>query len=152
MAATKRVYTLGHSNRSLNDFIDLLNKYRIRVIVDIRRFPKSTRYPYYNRENLKEILEEKGITYIWLGELLGGYRSGGYKEYMKTKGYREGIRRLIEVIEANKDFVAIMCSERLWFKCHRRFIADTLVELGYEVIHIIDKDKAHTHRKQKLIE
>ncbi len=141
MATTKRVYTIGHSNRSLKEFLDLLDKYHIRVIIDVRRFPKSTRFPYYDKENLERILKDKGITYIWLGELLGGYRSGGYEKYMETKEYREGIRRLVEIIEETKDFVAIMCSERLWFKCHRRFIADTLVKLGYNVIHIIDRNK-----------
>ncbi len=151
MAAAKRVYTIGHSNRPLNEFIDLLKRYNIRVVVDVRRFPKSARYPYYNREVLEETLENEGISYVWLGELLGGYRSGGYEEYMKTEGYREGIRKLVEIIERSNKHVAIMCSERLWFRCHRRFIANTLVELGYDVIHIIDKDKVYVHKRQKRI-
>lgn len=150
MAATKRIYTIGHSNRPLNEFLDLLDRYRIRIVIDVRRFPKSSKFPYYNKENIEKILKKRGITYVWLGKLLGGYRSSGYEGYMKTKEYQEGIERLVEIVKSTKDSIAIMCSERLWFKCHRRFIAGTLVELGYDVIHIIEKNKIYSHKKQKV--
>ena len=153
MAPTKRVYTLGHSNRSLQEFLEIIKEYKIRRLVDVRRFPKSSKYPYFNRENLARTLRSIGVDYIWLGDLLGGFRSGGYEEYMKTREYLEGIRRLIEIIEETRDgFIAIMCSERLWFKCHRRFIADTLTEMGYNVVHIVERNKVYQHKRQKLIE
>ena len=85
------VYTVGHSNRTLGEFISLLKQYRIAVIVDVRRFPTSRRVPWFKRELLMELLPVHGIGYIWLGELLGGFRPGGYEEYMKTEEYWHGI-------------------------------------------------------------
>lgn len=145
-----KVYTVGHSNRSLSIFINLLKYYNIKVIIDVRRFPKSTKYPHFNRENLSHELNKLSIRYLWLGNLLGGFRRGGYEEYMKTKDYVKGINRLISVIQNTNCNVAIMCSEKLWFKCHRRFISDTLVSEGIEVIHIIDKDKTYRHRLKRV--
>ncbi|MCY0868790.1 MAG: DUF488 family protein [Desulfurococcus sp.] len=139
------VYTIGHSNRSLEEFHRLLSKYRVEVVVDVRRFPKSKKYPYFNRESLEESLRRLGVDYMWLGDLLGGYREGGYESYVKTAGYREGITRLIEVAGSGR-IIAVMCSEKLWFKCHRRFIADTLVEEGFKVLHIIDEDRVQEHK------
>jgi len=151
VARAKKIYTIGHSNRSLSDFLEIIKRYNIRIIVDVRRFPKSSRYPYYNREELEKVLRENHVDYIWLGDLLGGYRNGGYEEYMKTSDYLRGIEKLLNIIERVEDNIAIMCSEKLWFKCHRRFIANTLVNMGYEVIHIIDKDKVYTHRKRNNV-
>lgn len=145
----KKVFTIGHSNRNMNEFIEILLKYKIKALVDVRRFPKSTRYPHFNKEVLKQALQKIGVKYIWMGENLGGYRNGGYEEYMKTEKYLEGINKLIEIIGNSPSPIAVMCSERLWFKCHRKFIADTLVEKGYEVIHIIDKDKVQIHKPRK---
>jgi len=145
----KKVFTIGHSNRNMNEFIEILLKYKVKTLIDVRRFPKSTRYPHFNKEILEQVLQRKGIKYTWIGESLGGYRDGGYEEYMKTKKYLEGINKLIEIICNSPGSIAIMCSERLWFKCHRKFIADTLVERGYEVIHIIDKDKIQIHKPKK---
>ena len=149
MINNKKVFTIGHSNRNMNEFIEILLKYKIKALVDVRRFPKSTRYPHFNKEVLEQALQKIGIKYIWMGENLGGYRNGGYEEYMKTEKYLGGINELIEIIGNSPGPIAIMCSERLWFKCHRKFIADTLVEKGYEVIHIIDKDKIQIHKPRK---
>jgi len=88
----------------------------------------------------------EGISYIWLGKELGGFRSGGYVRYMNTEEYAKGIEKLKRIINSSKHHIAIMCSEKLWFKCHRRFISDTLVKQGYTVIHIIDFDKTYKHR------
>ncbi len=141
------IYTLGHSNRELNELINLLKKYNIKLLIDVRRFPTSKRYPHFNRENLGKVLNKYGIAYVWLGSKLGGFRSGGYKAYMNTEEFREGLRNLLSLINNLKEgHAAIMCRERLWFKCHRRFIADELVKLGYKVIHIIDDKRVYTHR------
>jgi len=145
----KKVFTIGHSNRNMNEFIEILLKYKIKTLVDVRRFPKSTRYPHFNKEVLEQALQKIGIKYIWMGENLGGYCNDGYEEYMKTEKYLGGVNKLIEIIGNSPGPIAIMCSERLWFKCHRKFIADTLVEKGYEVIHIIDKDKIQIHKPRK---
>lgn len=145
-----KVYTVGHSNRSLSEFIQLLKQYGIEVIVDVRRFPKSTKYPHFNREILEDELGKYNIKYTWLGDLLGGFRKGGYRNYMLSKDYMEGIRRLISVILRYDNKVAIMCSEKLWFKCHRRFISDTLVSKGIEVNHIIDKNRTSKHKLKRV--
>ncbi len=139
------VYTVGHSNRELGEFLRLLRDYSIKVVVDVRRFPTSRRFPHFNREALAETLAREGISYVWLGDLLGGFRKGGYERYMETADFEKGLARLLEVLRREKG-VAIMCRERLWFKCHRRFIADRLVEMGYVVIHIIDPGRTYRHK------
>jgi len=138
------IYTIGHSNRRLEELINILRKYSIEVVIDVRRFPSSRKYPWFNKENLEGSLVASGIGYRWLGDLLGGYRRGGYRSYMDTDSYKRGIQELMSTVSGNT--VAIMCSEKLWFKCHRRFISDTLVEMGYKVVHIIESDKTYTHK------
>ncbi len=147
MANAKRIYTIGHSNRTINELLLILKNYNIKTVVDVRRFPKSTKNPQFNKEELEKQLKRHGIKYYWLGEELGGYRKGGYQEYMKTKDYLKGIQKLLELVESSNGNIALMCSEKLWFKCHRRFIADTLVNLGYRVIHIIELDRVQEHRR-----
>ncbi len=146
------VYTIGHSNRSLEEFLEILEEYRIGVVVDVRRFPSSRKYPHFRKEDLERALKEKNIRYIWLGDKLGGFRPGGYESYMKTVDFKNGFSFLLRIIKENKDEkIAIMCRERLWFKCHRRFISDILVWLGYRVVHIIGKDKIYVHKKSREI-
>lgn len=146
------IYTIGHSNRSLDSFIKLLKRYKVKVVVDVRRFPSSSKYPHFNKEVLQTILPKNGIDYIWLGKLLGGYRKGGYEKYMETEEYAKGINQLLEVVSRyNSGEVAIMCCEKLWFKCHRRFISNTLVSLGYRVLHIIDDHTVYKHKLRKKV-
>lgn len=142
------IYTIGHSNRSLEEFIGLLKKFNVEVIIDVRRFPTSSVVPHFKRGLLEIEVKKHGIEYIWLGSLLGGYRSGGYREFMKSKTFRRGLNELVEIAKFKR--VAIMCSEKLWFKCHRRFIADELVKLGFKVIHIIDDGKVYEHRVKNV--
>lgn len=139
-----KAYTIGHSNRSLKDFISILKSYGVKAVVDVRRFPTSRKFSYFKKEVLEEELRKNGLKYLWLGESLGGFRDGGYKEYSRTKEFKLGVEKLMEVV--NKETTAILCSELLWFKCHRRFIADELTNLGYEVIHIIDERRAVVHK------
>ncbi len=138
----KIIYTIGHSNRGLEEFLSILKSYDISLVVDVRRFPSSRKFPHFDRESLKPVLEGSGIRYEWLGELLGGFRKGGYVSYMKTEEFRKGLNELIDLIESWKN-PAIMCKERLWFKCHRRFIASALRERGYRIVHIIEKGRAY---------
>lgn len=147
MQKNTKIYTVGHSNRGLEEFIDLLKTYNIETLVDIRRWPKSTKFHHFNREILEHELDKEGIKYIWLGDLLGGYRPGGYEKYMETPQYKRGLEILEKI--AQRRTTAIMCSEKLWFKCHRRFISNSLVERGYRVIHIIDKKRTQEHKLRK---
>ncbi|KYH39313.1 MAG: hypothetical protein AYL28_000880 [Candidatus Bathyarchaeota archaeon B23] len=156
-----RVYTIGHSNRSLDEFLGLLEEYGIEAVVDVRRWPTSSRYPHFNGERLCEALEGRGVEYLWLGDVLGGYRRRGlgeaspnkgwsrggfrnYADYALTEEFRRGLRRTLEL--AGERRTAIMCSERFYWRCHRRIISDHLLARGVEVIHIIDRGKTRRHR------
>ncbi|HDD33784.1 MAG: DUF488 domain-containing protein [Thermoprotei archaeon] len=146
------VYTVGHSTRSLEELIKLLKAYGVGILVDVRRFPTSSICPHFKAENLEKALKRRGIRYVWLGDKLGGFRKGGYAKYMETEDFRRGLEELVEVIEegeARGVGVAIMCSEKLWFKCHRRFIADALAEKGIKVLHIIDEGRLSEHKRKR---
>lgn len=134
----RTIFTLGSSTRSAQEFLDLLAHYQIEAIVDVRRFPTS-RFEHFIKEKLSTLLEEEGIAYLYLGEELGGYRSGGYEAHMKTGEFQVGLERLQGVAQGKR--AAIMCSERLPWKCHRRHIGRALQEQGWEVRHIIDLDR-----------
>lgn len=142
-------YTIGHSTRSWEEFVKILKAYEIKVIVDIRHFPTSKKFPWFCKEYMEKALKKEGIKYLWLKEL-GGYRKGGYANYMKTKEFEKGIEKLLEIAE--KENTAILCAELLWWRCHRRYIADVLVKKGIEVVHIWDEKKNEKHEWQKYIE
>jgi uncharacterized protein (DUF488 family) len=132
------IYTVGTSTRTKEEFIELLRHYHLTTVVDVRSFPQS-RFEHFNRENLAKVLSEVAIHYVYLGKELGGFRKGGYRAYTQTDAYHEGIFRLEEIAE--KASAAFMCAERFAWKCHRRFIASTLEQRGWSVLHIIEKDR-----------
>jgi len=131
----KIIFTLGTSTRSPEEFLALLKHYRIEKVVDVRRFPTS-RFEHFKKEPLAQLVKEKGIEFHYLGKELGGYRSGGYEEYVKSDAFKEGLAKL-EGLAANGK-VAVMCCERLPWRCHRRFIGRGLAERGWKVVHLID--------------
>jgi uncharacterized protein (DUF488 family) len=143
----KPVYTYGYSTRSIEEFIETLKSFNIEVAVDVRRFPTSKRNPEFSRERLSRKLSETGIEYVWLGDVLGGYRSGGYKRYMRTKNFKEGLKKLVETVDAKT--TVIFCCEALWFRCHRRFLAEKLTRLGFKVFHIYDRKRVSLHKAGK---
>lgn len=139
-----RLYTVGHSSRKLHEFVDLLRSYGIELLVDVRSYPKSSRFPHFGKEVLKVALEKEGIAYIHI-PALGGMRKVSYREYMKSEEFRNGIAELIKLSGETK--TAFMCAEKDWRGCHRRFIAKALVRKGIEVIHILDTNRAEQHPK-----
>ncbi len=141
----RTVWTVGHSNRSLNEFLDLLKLYNVELLVDVRRWPTSKKFPYFAFTALVAPLRKAGLEIIWLGDLLGGYRRGGYEMYMSTPDFRRGL----ELLEQRAAFrrTAIMCAELLYFRCHRRFIADALVRRGWRVIHVVDAKRTVVHKR-----
>jgi uncharacterized protein (DUF488 family) len=143
---TKVIYTVGHSALPSDDFIVLLERYAIGTVADVRRFPTSRKNPQYSQEALHAALTAAEMDYVWLGDDLGGYRSGGYEPYMQTDGFHEGLTRLEEI--AGRSTTAIMCAEKLFSRCHRRFIADMLVEREWHVVHIVDATTTHDHTFQ----
>lgn len=157
-----KFYTIGHSTRSIEEFVSLLGQYGIGILVDVRAFPSSSKFPQFNKENLKTSLAYSGIAYYWLGKELGGCRkkseglgdkspntgwqTGGfrvYADYMHSKPFKEGIQKLIELGREKK--TAFMCAERFYWRCHRRLISDYLLSLGHEVWHIVDTDSLRQH-------
>ena len=129
------IYTIGHSNLAIPDFYTLLKSHGIATVADVRRFPQSRRHPQYAKDALRASLLEAGIVYLWLGEALGGFRSGGYESYVTDDSFRQGISELEAI--ARRTPAAIMCAERDPADCHRRFIADALVRRGWRVLHIV---------------
>lgn len=140
---TPRIYTVGTSTRAADEFLEVLAAFAVRTVADVRRFPASSRYPHFTREALAASLRERGTTYAWLGEDLGGYRSGGYGAYCQTGGFARGLSRL-ESLAASSP-TAIMCAERLPWRCHRRFLASALRLRGWEVVHIVERDRTLAH-------
>jgi len=133
------VWTIGYSGRSRRSFLALLKDYGIEILVDVRHFPTS-KNPDFRREELERWLPEEGIEYVWLGDLLGGYRRGGYERYMGTPAFRDGIEKLIQL--ARRGRTCIMCMERNPKYCHRRFIAAYLEAMGIRVVHILRRRSA----------
>jgi len=118
----------------METFVELLREHDIRVLVDVRRFPTS-KVEHFKREEMERWLPEHGVEYFWLGEELGGYRRGGYSAHMRTKLFREGVKRLLEIAAVKR--TCIMCMEPNPKYCHRRHISAHLERKGVEVIHII---------------
>ncbi len=143
MPAGKRIYTVGHSTRTLEELVETLKSHGVEQVVDVRRFPTSRRMPWFQREHLARELPLKGVGYHWLGNLLGGYRRGGYPAYMETQEFQQGLETLERL--ASERPTAILCAELLWFRCHRRFIADALCHRGWQVIHLFDRRRAQPH-------
>lgn len=141
----KRIFTLGTSTRSREDFLAVLVAWGIRRVCDVRSFPASRRYPHFSREALSSFLQENGLEYRWMGELLGGYRKGGYRAHMETDAFRRGIEELERAaLEAPS---AVVCAELLPWKCHRRFIAEALEERGWEVVHVLDARRSWSPKR-----
>jgi len=130
------IWTIGHSNRSIEIFLELLVEHGIQVLVDVRSFPTS-KIEHFKREQMEKWLPQHGIEYVWVGKELGGYRRGGYKRHMQTKLFREGIRQLLEIAKVKP--TCIMCMEVKPKYCHRRFISAHLERKDVRVIHIIEK-------------
>ena len=136
------VWTIGHSTHPIGRFIGLLAGFRIDRLADIRRYPTS-RWPQFKADALEASLAAAGIDYAQIPEL-GGYRKGGYEEHVKTPEFADGIRTLVAL--AGEKTTAIMCAEAVFFRCHRRYVAEALVGAGHEVRHIYPDGRAHLHR------
>ena len=153
----RNIWTIGHSTRDLGKFIAMLRSFQIELVVDIRSFPGSRRYPHFNKEALAISLPKTGIEYIHLPDLGGrrkplndsnntGWRLAafrGYADYMETDAFEKGIKNL-ELL-ASKKRVAYMCSEAVWWRCHRSLISDYLKHKGWTVVHIMDAGKSEEH-------
>ena len=153
-----KIWTIGHSTRTIDEFISLLQANQIRLLFDVRSLPGSKRYPQFNKEALADSLGKTGIQYEHFPEL-GGRRKAkpeskntawrnasfrGYADYMETEEFRKGVERLLD-LAAGAGPTAIMCAEAVWWRCHRSLISDYLKARGIEVLHIMDAKQTELH-------
>jgi uncharacterized protein (DUF488 family) len=153
------VYTAGHGNRPLEEFIGLLREAGVTCLVDVRAFPASRRHPHFGRAALEESLPAAGIRYVWEGHALGGRRKPSadsphvalrhpafraYADHMMTQAFRQAAEQLVET--ARTETTAVVCAERLPWQCHRFLISDYLVAGGNDVVHLVNPGKQQPHR------
>jgi uncharacterized protein (DUF488 family) len=138
-----KIFTVGYGSQKFEDFVGLLMRLGVKRVIDVRRFPTS-KWPEFVKESLQSSLPARGIDYVHLQEL-GGYR-GGYEKYTRTKEFRSGLEKLVRL--ASEDLSAIMCVETHPKACHRRFVAERLEKLGWEVVHIGRKGEVLDYPKK----
>ena len=153
----KLIWTIGHSTRTIEHFVSMLHSLQIEIVADIRSFPGSKRYPHFNKEELEISLPANSIGYIHLKEL-GGRRTTqpgskntgwkhpafrGYADYMETEEFKQGIRQLEKIAVEQRS--AYMCSEAVWWRCHRSLVSDYLKSTGWIVYHIMEIRKVEEH-------
>ncbi|HEY0723351.1 MAG TPA: DUF488 domain-containing protein [Pyrinomonadaceae bacterium] len=153
----RTIHTIGHSTRTIKDFIGLLNSHRIESLIDVRRWPMSKRHPHFNREALAASLDDNGIAYT-LREDLGGFRKvdpdspnsawrvatfRAYADFMLSADFA----RIIAEVESSASVkrMTLMCAEAVPWRCHRQLLADALLVRGWSVRHIMD-DGCHAHK------
>ncbi len=151
------IYTIGHSTRSLEEFLNTLRSFDIKILADIRRLPGSRKFPHFDQEPLKIALEETGIQYIHLADL-GGRRKvkkdskntrwnnssfRGYADYMESEEFENAIA-ILESMALTQP-TTYLCSEAVWWRCHRSMVSDHLKAKGWTVWHIMAPGKAQEH-------
>jgi uncharacterized protein (DUF488 family) len=155
---TSWVATVGHSNRSLADFVAILGAHGVRRVIDVRRFPASRKWPHFNAAELARGLAEAGIEYAGMPELGGRRRARpdsphtawrveafrGYADFMDTPGFSESIEKAETL--AREAPSALMCAEALVWRCHRSLLADSFVARGWEVSDILSEKEARPHK------
>jgi uncharacterized protein (DUF488 family) len=152
-----KMWTIGHSTRSAEEFGQLLLSHHIETLVDVRSFPGSRRFPQFNRTSLQDYLGTLGIQYVHAPGL-GGRRKPNkhshntawkndsfraYADYMETESFQAGVKELVELAAESR--TVIMCAESLWWRCHRSLISDYLKAKAVQVIHILDEKKTEEH-------
>lgn len=153
----QQIWTIGHSTRTSEAFIAILEHLGIQAIADVRRFPGSKRWPQFASANLEAALSERGIAYEWIEQLggrrraapgpsLSGWRNAsfrGYAEHVRSEEFAAGLQRLLCLARQRR--TAMMCAEVLWWRCHRALVSDVLKLRGIEVVHIQDEQHLTTH-------
>jgi uncharacterized protein (DUF488 family) len=151
------IWSVGHGARQLEEFLAVLRAAEIEALADVRLAPGSRRHPHFGADSLKRALAEVGILYVHLPEL-GGRRSPradsphralrvaafrGYADHMGTQEFARGYERLVSLAGGSR--TAFMCAETLWWRCHRRLIADRLTVDGWTVTHLLAVEKSERH-------
>jgi uncharacterized protein (DUF488 family) len=158
----RRVWTIGHSTRSADEFVALLQANSITGLADVRTIPRSRRHPHFGREALEARLREEGIDYRHFQELgglrkpradspNGGWKNAafrGYADHMQTPDFSKAVDDLLEFAASRT--VAVMCAEALWWRCHRMLLSDALVVRGVDVTHIMSQRGAPAVQPHRL--
>jgi uncharacterized protein (DUF488 family) len=153
----KELWTIGHSTRSEDELVSVLADFAIECVVDVRRFPGSRRHPHFSQESLARTLPCQGVEYAWVQELGGrrriqfpdapsAWRNPSFKAYgqhVASEEFAQGLQLLLHTATACR--TAIMCSELLWWRCHRALISDVVQSLGWTVTHIFDRGESRRH-------
>jgi uncharacterized protein (DUF488 family) len=152
------LYTVGHGTRTTEQLVAVLASADVARLADVRRHPGSRRYPHLGRDALAEALPAAGIAYAWWGETMGGRRSRrpdsrhtawrnasfqGYADHMDTPAFRRAFSELLDA--AREAPTAVMCAETLWWRCHRRLLADAAVLRGTPVVHLLSEGEHPGH-------
>lgn len=155
-----KLYTVGHSNLPLEDFLEILHAHEINYIVDVRTIPKSRRMPWFNKEALSKSLFKEDILYSHMGDLGGlrkplkdsiniGWRNTGFRgfaDYMQTSQFFSALAALNKIVKVKANRVAIMCAEAVPWRCHRSLIADAELVRNVEVWEILSKSSIRSHQ------
>jgi uncharacterized protein (DUF488 family) len=154
-----RLFTVGHSNRTLDQLTELLLGAQVEFLVDVRAHPGSGRFPHFSGDSVRAAMDSVGISYHWAGRKLGGMREShihsrhlaldaeglrGYADYMETKEFETAVRQLM--VLAGRGSTALLCAERLPEHCHRSLISDYLTLNGASVVHLIDLTEQREHQ------
>ena len=153
----RTLWTIGHSTRPLAQFLGLLAENRLEILADVRSHPGSRRFPHYGQDALRDELRRHGMDYHWLPALGGRRRARpdspntvwrnasfrGYADYMQTPQFADGLESVIALARQRR--TVLMCSEAVWWRCHRSMIADALKARGMCVLHIIGANAVTVH-------
>jgi uncharacterized protein (DUF488 family) len=147
---SRTIHTIGHSTRSIDAFLGLLDAHSVELLIDVRRWPASKRNPQFHREALANSLRENSVSYLWRGDL-GGFRKPApdsvntawqvgafraYADFMLTDEFASILREAAELAGTNR--AALMCAEAVPWQCHRQLLADAFLVRGWNVRHIMD--------------
>jgi uncharacterized protein (DUF488 family) len=156
------ILTIGHSTRTLDEFVGMLEAYGVTLVVDVRTVPRSRHNPQFNKETLPTSLKKYGIKYIHMPDI-GGLRRPkhdsenlawrnnsfrGYADYMQTKEFTDNLLKIIAL--ARENCLALMCAEALPWRCHRSLISDALVVRHVKVEHIISATSLINHQLSEM--
>jgi uncharacterized protein (DUF488 family) len=152
------IFTIGHSTRTLDEFVELLEAFKVNLLIDVRSVPRSRHNPQFNKETFPDVLKPLGIKYVHMPEI-GGLRRPkrdsvntawrnktfrGYADYMQTKEFTEQLLKIVAYARENR--AVLMCAEALPWRCHRSLIADALLVRNIKVEHIISRDSSISHK------
>ena len=161
---TNKLYSIGHGNKSIETFMDLIQEFRIEHLADVRSYPSSRRNPHFDRKNLQLTLNKSAVSYTWFPDL-GGFRRDGlantsphvaiespgfrnYADYMNTASFQTAAYSLSQLVTLGSS--CFMCAESAPHRCHRSLLADYLLVQGFEVIHILDSQRTLVHQLSPL--